>query len=33
MLALIVLAPVIVTIIALSVVAVYRDGYGRIRTW
>lgn len=33
MLALIVLAAVTATIVALTLVVVYRDGYGRIRTW
>jgi hypothetical protein len=33
MLALVVLAPVILAIIAGTLVVTYRDGYGRIRTW
>lgn len=33
MLALIILAPALIAIAVATLVVVYRDGYGRIRTW
>ena len=33
MLALVVMIPVVIAIIVATLVTVYRDGYGRIRTW